>query len=474
MVRTLVFDRERCLACRSCELACAVVHSHARRLDGAIGEESASQTARLGRPDRGRDRRAPLRAVRRAALRLRLQERRAPPRSGRRARRAGRGAMPRLPDVRHGVRLRHSRPTSARERVARCDVCADLETAACVAACPTRALGHGQADGAPARSAFDGHVVVVGSSAAGIAACEAAREHAPACAITVVTADTEPGYSRPLLAYALAGRIGAADLHWRAADYLESCLGATVLRGASAAALDAAGRRLRLDDGREIAFDRLVIATGARATVPDIPGAGLAGVRTLRDLDDLDALGRLAAPGRRAVVLGGGNVGLQASEALVARSLHVTVVVRSPHLLSQMVDEAVGRRVGDLFARHGVDVRTGRDVVEIVGDRHVEGFRLDNGERASGRSGPGRQGHRPERGVARGQRRRDPARRGRRSIRADQRAVRVCGRRLRRDAGAGRRAIRGERHLARRLRVGAGGREHGGRCRAARRAARSG
>jgi NAD(P)H-nitrite reductase large subunit len=79
-------------------------------------------------------------------------------------------------------------------------------------------------------------------------------------------------------------------------------------------------------------------------------------------------------------VLGGGNVGLQACEALVERGLHVTLVVTSTYLLSQMVDEAAGRRVGALFERHGVAVRTRRNVVEIVGRQEVEAVRLDNGE----------------------------------------------------------------------------------------------
>jgi NAD(P)H-nitrite reductase large subunit len=80
------------------------------------------------------------------------------------------------------------------------------------------------------------------------------------------------------------------------------------------------------------------------------------------------------------VVLGGGNVGLQTCEALLARGLTVTVVVTSPHLLSQMVDAEAGRRIADLFMRHGLNVRAGRDAVEIVGDGRVEGVRLDDGE----------------------------------------------------------------------------------------------
>jgi nitrite reductase (NADH) large subunit len=378
MLRTLVFDRDSCLACRSCELACAVIHSRTQHLDQAIGEDprprrrvsivrtedgiEALRCEQCGEP-------LCLFSCKSGALhwvpgedRIALDEERCL------------GCLMCAMVCAYGIR-----PDPARDRVARCDVCDDLETAACVAACPTHALQQSDADRAGARSAFDGHLVVVGSSAAGMAACEAAREHAPACRITLVTQDAALEYSRPLLAYALAGRLDRANLRWRSADHVEGRLGATVLRGVRASGLDAARHALQLGDGREIAFDRLVIATGARATVPRIPGVGLAGVHVLRDLDDLDALDRLARPGGRAVVVGGGNVGLQACEALAERSMHVTVVVRSPYLLSQMADEAVGRRVGDLFARSGVDVRTGRDVAEILGDDRVERLRLDDG-----------------------------------------------------------------------------------------------
>jgi NAD(P)H-nitrite reductase large subunit len=81
-----------------------------------------------------------------------------------------------------------------------------------------------------------------------------------------------------------------------------------------------------------------------------------------------------------AVILGGGNVGLQACEAFLARGLRVTVVAASGHLLSQMVDAEAGRRLADLFRAHGVDVRTNCDAVEVVGDGRVEAVRLDNGE----------------------------------------------------------------------------------------------
>ncbi|MCX6636853.1 MAG: FAD-dependent oxidoreductase [Acidobacteria bacterium] len=222
----------------------------------------------------------------------------------------------------------------------------------------------------------------------------------------MVTADDAPEYSRPLLPYVLAGRIGPPETSWRADGYLENQLKVRVLRGRRATGLKPDAGPLALDDGTQLTYDRLILATGARASVLSIPGAGLAGVCSLRNLEDLEEIDRLAEPGRRAVVLGGGNVGLQACEALLARGMKVTVVVASPWLLSQMVDAEAGRRVGELFIRHGLNVRTGRDAEEIAGNKEsgtgllaghsdmpnrtgqeacptsrVESVRLDDGER---------------------------------------------------------------------------------------------
>jgi len=379
MARALVFDGERCLACRSCELACAVVHSRSRRLDEAIVEEPrprrrVSVVRGVNGVDALRceqcDEPLCVFACKSGALhrvpadgRVVLDEERCV------------GCLMCLMVCPYGIR-----PDPARDLVTRCDVCAGLDVPACVNACPTHALQARDETVARAHTDFDGHVVIVGSSAAGVAACEAAREHAPGCAITVVTADQGPEYSRPLLAYALAGRVDASLLQWRPERYLEHELGATVVRGVRAVGLDITRRTLTLSNGQEIGFDRLVIAAGARSARVNVPGATLEGVFGLRDLEDLEAIDRAAMAGRRAVVVGGGNVGLQVSEALVDRKLSVTLVVKSAYPLSQMVDEETGRRVGDLFARHGVTVRTGRDVVEMVGREQVEQVRLDSGE----------------------------------------------------------------------------------------------
>lgn len=375
----LIFNRERCLACRSCELACSVAHSRSGQLETAITEELPPK------------RRVTLAAGKEGIEALRCEQCLEPlcafscksgalhrdPISGWIALEESRcvGCFMCMMVCPYGIR-----PDPATDRVVRCDVCRDREIPACVTACPTGALATLPAPERQAPGEFKGQVVVVGSSAAGIAACEAAREHAPECSITMVTADGSPQYSRPLLAYVLAGRIGQPEINWRAEGYLENDLKVRVLYGRRAAGLKSDTGPVLLDDGTELAFDRLILATGARGAMLSIPGAGLAGVHTLRNLEDLEGIEREIGPGRRAVVLGGGNVGLQTCEALLARGMNVTVVVTSPHLLSQMVDAEAGRRVADLFTRHGLDVRTGRDAVEIAGDGRAEGVRLDDGE----------------------------------------------------------------------------------------------
>ena len=220
MDRSLIFDRQRCLACRSCELACAVLHSRSHRLDEAIGEEprprrrvsivrsghgvEALRCEQCDEPlcvfscKSGALHRVP------ATGRVVLDEERCL------------GCLMCLMVCPYGIR-----PDPARDQVTRCDVCQDLDVPACVTACPTRALHSHEESPDPVRSDFQGHVVVVGSSAAAVAACEAARERAPGASITVVTADKGAEYSRPLLAYALAGRLDPAALQWRPERYLE-------------------------------------------------------------------------------------------------------------------------------------------------------------------------------------------------------------------------------------------------------------
>src|ERR1035437_929449 len=293
MRRVLAFHRDHCLACRSCELACSVAHSESGVLESALAEEFP-----------------PRRRVVLASGSDGVEALRCGPwleplcafagKSGALRRDPATGRVT-LDDARcvacymcltvcpFGIR-----PDPARDRVVRCDVCFGRATPACVEACPTGALSAGTPPDERVRSDFRGHVVVVGSSAAGIAACEAAREHAPGCSITLVTADTSP-YSRPLLSYALAGRLEPQQIDWRAEGYLEHELGVHLLTGRKAVRLESDLGALMLDNGEELGFERLILATGARAAALAIRGADLPGVFVLRNFEDFEAISNYVA-----------------------------------------------------------------------------------------------------------------------------------------------------------------------------------
>ncbi|HHW44607.1 MAG TPA: NAD(P)/FAD-dependent oxidoreductase [Desulfotomaculum sp.] len=200
------------------------------------------------------------------------------------------------------------------------------------------------------------HLLVIGSSAAGVAAVETlrrlgGRDHR----ITVVTAEPVPAYSRCLLPDLLAGRKTEAAIGLRPPDFYRR-LGVELLAGVAAVALRPQEKRVVLADGRELAYDRLLVATGAGPVLPEIPGVGVQGVFTLRTLDDARRL-LAAMPGvSRAVVAGGGLVGLKAALALKQAGLEkVTVVVTSPRLLTRQLDDRAAAMVERELAGRGID-----------------------------------------------------------------------------------------------------------------------
>jgi nitrite reductase (NADH) large subunit len=379
MTRRLVFDQDHCLACKSCELACAVVHSESQILSEAIHEFPRPQ--RRVRMALGKDAVQALRCVQCEEPLCVMS--------------CKSGALARSLDDGQ-ITFDQTRcigcwmcvmvcpvgvsPDHARQVAVRCDVCLTEETPACVLACPTGGLSVIEQPQMIGSNDFDGHVVVVGSSAAGIAACEAVRREAPCALLSLVTDERDFTYSRPMLPYLLSGMVDRSDIDWREEGNLSDGLSVSIEPGMTAVQLLPNERSVLLSNGSAVTYDRLIIATGARASLPDIPGIELCGVFALRSLADVEGISDMARSARQAVILGGGNVGLQAAEALSSLGVAVTVIVRSPHLLSQMVDEAAARRVESLFMSKGITVHTGTDIAAILGEAQVTAVRLDNGE----------------------------------------------------------------------------------------------
>ena len=232
-------------------------------------------------------------------------------------------------------------------------------------------------------------VVVVGG---GMAAVRLAEELAGVDGTTVtVLADEEHApYNRILLSAVLEGTHAADALTLRSPEWFEAN-GVALRLGARVGEIDREVREVVLADGERVPYDRLVLATGAIPALPPIRGLVrrdgtlhplVHSFRSLADCRRLDAAvsalvekGRSSASGPRAVVVGGGLLGLQVARALAVRGLLTEVVEGAEHLLARQVDPAAGRVLARDLRRLGTEVYTGSRGVRLTD----EGLQLDNG-----------------------------------------------------------------------------------------------
>jgi NADPH-dependent 2,4-dienoyl-CoA reductase/sulfur reductase-like enzyme len=203
------------------------------------------------------------------------------------------------------------------------------------------------------------HVVIIGNSAAGLSALEAFRRRDRSSPVTVVSAEAARPYSRVLLPYYLRGRIPREGLFIRPEDYYAQ-LDARTAFGEAVERVDADEREVLLRDGRSIAYDRLLVATGSRPAAPPIEGLEGPGVQGFWTLDDAARLDRDLRPGVRLMVLGAGFVALQAAWAAHRRGAAVTVVELEGRILPRVLDEEAARllrgRIEDAGVRIATDV----------------------------------------------------------------------------------------------------------------------
>ncbi len=213
-------------------------------------------------------------------------------------------------------------------------------------------------------------LLILGGSDAGISAALRARELNSSVEVTVVLADRFPNYSICGLPFYLSGEV--PDWHWLAHRTAEDITreGIHLLLDSTAQAIDPTNHVVTIlaEDGkpRKLAYDRLVIATGAVPIRPHMPGLDLPGVYLLRSMEDSFAVHEYLdthAP-RSAVIVGGGYIGMEMADAFVHRGLSVTVVEHGPSVL-KTVDESLGRRVSAELRHHGVEVAT-RTAVERI------------------------------------------------------------------------------------------------------------
>ena len=221
-------------------------------------------------------------------------------------------------------------------------------------------------------------LVVVGNGMAGIACVEQILKHVPCFEITVFGDETHLNYNRILLSSVLAGErttdeITLNTVEWYRRNDIDLRLGVRIVD------VDSGRKRVTGDDGTVTPYDTLLLATGSTAFMPPIEGLELENVFTFRTLEDTRGLLRRAAAGVKAVVIGGGLLGLEAARGLQVRGCDVTVVHLMSTLMERQLDSDGGNYLAGKMEDLGIRVLLGRSTVAIVGDTRVEGVALEDG-----------------------------------------------------------------------------------------------
>jgi len=221
--------------------------------------------------------------------------------------------------------------------------------------------------------------VIVGAGLAGGKAAETLRAEGFAGRIVLIGEEPERPYERPPLSKEyLRGKQPREKAYVHEPGWYDEHRVELQL-GAKAVGLDTAGRMLALDGGDAISYDKLLITTGAIPRPLPVVGADLDGVLSLRRLPDSDRIKGVLREGARIVVVGAGWIGLEVTAAAREAGAEVTVIEVAPLPLQRVLGDEVATIFADLHRQHGVDLRFGTGVQEILGEGQVSSVLLSDG-----------------------------------------------------------------------------------------------
>jgi nitrite reductase (NADH) large subunit len=224
-------------------------------------------------------------------------------------------------------------------------------------------------------------LVLVGNGMAGVRTLEELLKIAPELYdITVFGAEPHPNYNRILLSPVLAGEQMLDDIVLNSYDWYRS-RGITLHAGRAITRIDRARHRVETNDGTFAEYDRLLLATGSTPVMLPIPGVDLGGVLTYRDIADTHAMLDASRQSRRAAVIGGGLLGLEAANGLKARGMDVTVVHLAPWLMERQLDQTAGRLLQRSLEARGIVFLLERQTTEFIAgdDGRISAVRLQDG-----------------------------------------------------------------------------------------------
>lgn len=226
--------------------------------------------------------------------------------------------------------------------------------------------------------------LIIGGSAAGMAAAQAIREKDAHGSITVLSDELDMPYYRPMIPYVVTGKKNAENIGI-AGNGPYTAAGIEIRIGSRVESIDTARRAVSLNGKGQLTYGKLLLATGSSPFIPpEIEETKAPGVFALRKLVDARAMAQRAGNTKHAVMLGGGLLNLKGSFALLELGVKVTLVVFSPEILSQLMEPEDAVLIRRALEKAGLKIITGRSAKRIIADKNgVTGVALDDGTELS-------------------------------------------------------------------------------------------
>jgi NAD(P)H-nitrite reductase large subunit len=223
--------------------------------------------------------------------------------------------------------------------------------------------------------------LIIGSGPAALSAIETIRKRDLTSEILLLSEEPYPPYSRPLISYLLAGKIEEERIYFKGQDFYER-YDVTAYLGERAVGLNTKEGMVYTSKDNRFSYDKLLIATGGRPIIPPVEGRDLEGIFTFTKLDDVKEIRKYLEEKKaeKAVVIGGGLIGLKATEALMELGIKITIVELADRILGLTLDKKASSILQSALEREGVRVITGNTAQELRGRGKVEEVVLRSGE----------------------------------------------------------------------------------------------
>lgn len=278
--------------------------------------------------------------------------------------------------------VKEEKKASGTRKLVKCLVCGEIFDSS-LDTCPVCGVGRDkfvevEVEETAFRNDTQNTYVILGNGCAGVSAAQAIRERDKTGRILLIS-NEGPAYQRPMLTKAMLSGLTADQMALHPAGWYEAQNIVQILER-QVVAVDAQAKQVELDGGFKLPYTKLIFALGSESFIPPIPGHDKQGVVAIRRLGDVEKVQAMGTSLKKAVVIGGGVLGLEAAWELRKAGVQVTVLELAPKLMGRQLDDQAAAVLLDACAKSEVRVETGVQIQAIQGGESVTGVELGSGE----------------------------------------------------------------------------------------------